>query len=337
MSHSLRHAVETLTSAAILAVLPAGAAQAATVFSPICQTGTDSVLFLAESTRSCPNAVSACRERIWSYATLKRGDATSHTWNMSPIGSSRLDESASPADNAKSAQQFFEAPKGETAACTAFFRAARLPDPDLADAEGWFRYSFEKGQLMVHWKTNKSVVPFVTRWNVGTCDKNCGAAGPGPIAKEAGKAALSDMEVTTPTFDLRLNDMAILGFPAKGAGNTPSTSMVVSVHLPFLKKNQAFLLYNDALSFSQSARDDLLGGAMITGLLDAALQLDPSNATIRTEYARHLASQGAIKEAMRELKALPATPDLKKTLATDPNFDGLRGNADFQALLKSLP
>ena len=221
----------------------------------------------------CSNLVKIIPDGFWSYAALQPSMATNHAWKFSPIGTSRLDESASPASNAKSAQQIFDAPKD--AQCAAFFRSDKLPSPDLADAEGWFRYSFEKGQLMVHWKTLKAVVQFETRWNVDFCDKGCGAAGQGPRAVEATKAQMTDFPELSPAFDLRLNNVAILGFPVPTIKNVASTGNIISVRIPALKKAQADLLYRDALSFSKSARDDLLGGAMITGLLDAALQLDP--------------------------------------------------------------
>ena len=335
MTHSLSAPVRTIASAALLLLLPSGVSQAATIFSPVCQTESGGVLFLTQATRACPKSLASCRERFWAYATLQSTGNELKTWAFTPMGTSRLDESAAPEENAKSAQQFFPAPKKDT--CAAFFRAALLTSPELDDSTDLFRYSFEGGKLMVHWEANKSVVPFVTRWNVGFCDKDCGTAGMGPIAKQASKLDIFDMPVSTPSFDLRLKDTAILGFPDPKTGNVPSTSLIVSVHLPFLKKTQAFLLYNDALSYSQSARTDLLGGAMITGLLDAALQLDPSNETIRLEYARHLASQGSNKEAIRELKALPPTPGLKKVLTEDTSFDSLRKLPDFQALQKSLP
>lgn len=331
MKFSLLTATRRFLPAILLAFLPAGTAQAATIFSPVCQTTSGGVLFLAQSTRSCPNAIASCRERFWSYANLKPSSATARKWSFFSVGTSRLDESAAPEENAKSSQQFFDAPQDDP--CAAFFRGARLPSPDLADATDLFRYSFEKGKLMVHWKASKSMVPFVTRWNIGFCDKNC-PGGTGPVAREATKAAVTDMDVATPSFDLRLKDVAIIGFPDPKSGNDPSTSLIVSVHLPFLQKTQAYLLYNDALSYSQSARTDLLGGAMITGLLDAALQLDPSSEAIRLEYARHLASQGSSKEAIRELKVLSATTDLKKVLSEDSSFSDLQKMPEFQELLR---
>jgi hypothetical protein len=329
-----KSALRTVLPAALLSLAAVPEVSAATLFSPLCQTNSGGVLFFAESIRHCPNAEAACRERFWSYAALQPSMATNHAWKFSPIGTSRLDESASPASNAKSAQQIFDAPKD--AQCAAFFRSDKLPSPDLADAEGWFRYSFEKGQLMVHWKTLKAVVQFETRWNVDFCDKGCGAAGQGPRAVEATKAQMTDFPELSPAFDLRLNNVAILGFPVPTIKNVASTGNIISVRIPALKKAQADLLYRDALSFSKSARDDLLGGAMITGLLDAALQLDPQNEGIRLDYARHLASQAAASQAVRELRELPATADLKKKLTEDKAFDSIRSAAAFKAFMDSL-
>lgn len=330
---SFKSALQTVLPAALLSLASVPAASAATLFSPLCQTSDGGVLFFAETTRHCPSADAACRERFWSYADLKPSLATNRAWTFSPIGTSRLDEGASPASNAKSAQQIFDAPKDTQ--CAAFFRSDKLPSPDLADAEGWFRYSFTKGQLMVHWKTLKAVVQFETRWNVDFCDKGCGAAGQGPRAIEATKAQMSDFPEVSPSFDLRLKDVAILGFPGSAAKNDNSTGSILSVRLSALKKAQADLLYKDALSFSQSARNDLLGGAMMTGLLDAALQLDPANEGIRMDYARHLASQAAASQAVRELKELPAA-DLKKKLTDDKAFDPIRASAAFKAFMDSL-
>ena len=112
---------------------------------------------------------------------------------------------------------------------------------------------------------------------------------------------------------------------------------MVSVPLSSLKKAQAELLHQDALSFSQSARDDLLGAAMVAGLYDAALQLDPDKRALRLDYARHFAGQADAASAVRELKLLPANADLKASLAKDSAFDPIRADAAFQQFLSSLP
>ena len=323
-----------LFAALLVALTTAGTAAGATLFSPLCQTEGGGILFFAESSRSCPHAIASCRETFWSYATLT-AEGARHSWSFQPIGTARLDENATALKNAESARQRFAAPEDQR--CAAFFRADRLPSPDLPDAEGWFRYSFEKGQMMIHWKTLKRVLPFQTRWQVDFCQQGCGAQGPGPRVTPVEKARLGDLPESDPAFDLRLDGAALLGFPRPAVKNERTTGWIAAVSLGSLQKAQADLLYRDALSFSRSARDDLLGGSMIAGLLDAALQLDPDNATIRLEYARHFASQSLASLAVRELRLLPATGELKASLAGDRAFDAVRAATVFQQFIAALP
>ncbi len=316
----------------LLALALPSSALAANALDPLCQLQDGSVLFFTESTRACPNATASCRETFWSYATLSPKGAGQ--WTFDALGSARLDESASAQQNAQSARQRFDAPAAHP--CAAFFRADRLPSPDLPDAEGWFRYSFEKGQLLVHWKTLKRALPLQARWDIDFCQQGCGAQGPGLRATLVDKKRLSDIPASDPTFDLRLDDVALLGFPPSGVKSDRVTRWMVSVPLSSLKKAQAELLHKDALSFSQSARDDLLGAAMVAGLYDAALQLDPDNRALRLDYARHFAGQADAASAVRELKLLPASADLKASLAKDAAFDSIRAAAAFQQFLSSL-
>lgn len=322
-----------LLALALLLALPAPAARAATSLAPLCQLRDGSVLFFAESSHACPNALASCREMAWAYATFAHQGAG--TWSFQHTGAARLDENAPSESNALSGRQRFEAPAAQP--CVAFFRAARLPSPDLPDAEGWFRYSFEKGQLMIHWKTLKRALPLQARWDVADCQKNCGPGGPGPRATRADKGRMADAPEADPVFDLRLDGVALLGFPQQGVKSERSTGWIALVPLDSLKKAQADLLYRDALSFSQSARDDLLGSAMVAGLLDAALQLDPGNERIRLDYARHFAGQAVASKAVRELKRLPATGELKARLAADPAFEPIRAATAFQQFLAALP
>lgn len=311
----------------------ANGALAATAFSPLCQLKDGSVLFFAESSHSCPNATATCRETFWSYATLAPQGAGQ--WSFQAVGTARLDESATSLSNAQNGKQRFEAPGAQP--CAAFFRADRLAAPDLPDAEGWFRYSLENGQLMVHWKTLKRALPMQARWDVAFCQRDCGQGGPGPRATFADRKQREGVPETDPVFDLRLDEVALLGFPQPGVKSERSTGWIVSVPLDSLKKAQAELLYRDALSFSQSARADLLVSAMVAGLLDAALQLDPSNDRIRLDYARHFAGQAAAALAVRELKLLPASSDLKARLAKDAAFEPIRSAGVFQQFLAALP
>ena len=316
----------------LLALALPSSALAANALDPLCQLQDGSVLFFTESTRACPNATASCRETFWSYATLSPKGAGQ--WTFDALGSARLDESASAQQNAQSARQRFDAPAAHP--CAAFFRADRLPSPDLPDAEGWFRYSFEKGQLLVHWKTLKRALPLQARWDIDFCQQGCGAQGPGLRATLVDKKRLSDIPASDPAFDLRLDDVALLGFSPSGVKSDRVTRWMVSVPLSSLKKAQAELLHKDALSFSQSARDDLLGAAMVAGLYDAALQLDPDNRALRLDYARHFAGQADAASAVRELKLLPASADLKASLAKDAAFDPIRAAAAFQQFLSSL-
>ncbi|MDR0965928.1 MAG: tetratricopeptide repeat protein [Myxococcales bacterium] len=306
---------------------------AATTLSPLCQLQDGKLLFFAEATRSCPGAIASCRETFWSYATLT-SQGPNH-WSFQPAGSARLDENATAQSNGLNAKQLFAAPSDVP--CANFFRAPRLLSPDLPDAEGWFRYSFEKGQMMIHWKTLKRAIPFQTRWTVALCQSNCGQGGPGPRVSPVDQKNLTDIPESDPTFDLHLDGVAIVGFPPPGVKSERSTGWIASLPLDSLKKAQADLLYRDALNFSQSARDDLLGGSMLVGLLDAALQLDPDNQAIRLDYARHLASQSLAALAVRELKLLPVTPDFKARLGKDAAFSPIRGDAIFQKFIASLP
>lgn len=318
---------------AALSLSFAAEAMAATAFSPLCQLQDGSVLFFAESSHPCPGATVSCRETNWSYATLTpRGTGQ---WAFQDVGKARLDESATALSNAQNGKQRFAAPTAQ--ACAAFFRADRLPTPDLPDAEGWFRYSFDKGQLMIHWKTLKRALPLQARWDVDDCQKDCGRGGPGPRATLVDKKQMRDAPETDPAFDLRLEEVALLGFPQPGVKSERSTRWIVSVPLDSLKKAQAELLYKDALSFSRSARDDLLGSAMIAGLLDAALQLDPNNERIRLDYARHFAGQSDAALAVRELKLLPASGELKTRLIKDAAFEPIRSTTAFQQFLAALP
>jgi hypothetical protein len=340
--------------AAILSPLPALAAApgaAGVSLSPLCASKSGAVLFFLERTDDCDGAKRQCRRNRWAYATL---DLAGNGWKLEPLGEASLDEEASPEKNLEVSRQTFAAPASLT--CATLFRAPKLPSPDLAFSEAWFQYSIETGALAVHWQGEREVIsPDVKLWRLNWCSKGCGAAGESPRAEalqlkpeltvvetklaQDGKAS-NVTAALLPTIDLSLGTDALLGFsePARqGSGHKERGFIVARVSQERLRRAQANLLHHDAQRVLEKAAGDLFATSRAAGLLDAALQLDPSNAETRFDYARLFAMQGDARAAVRELEQIKQSPGLRAKLEKDPVMKPLGSNEAFRTLLESLP
>ncbi len=305
---------------------------------PLCVTGADTVLFFVEQTDNCGGADKQCRNSRWAYGTL----AAKGGWGFETLGDASLDEEAAPENNALVTRQLFKAPAAHP--CASFFRAPRLPSPDLPYAEAWFEYSLEGGALVLHWQGQRELVlPGVQLWRLGWCGAGC-KAGAGPnaeaLALGAGnaKALAMQMPPTVPAIDLALGDQVILGFAEpKRDGATELGYLILRVPQPKLRALQAKLLHKDAKRLLEKAAGDLFVSAQAAGVFDAALQLDPANAEARLDYARLLALQGEPAPVLRELERLRRTPGLRARLEAEKGFAAVRGKEPFAKFLQSLP
>ncbi|MGI5863330.1 MAG: hypothetical protein ACOX6T_14915 [Myxococcales bacterium] len=305
---------------------------------PVCVTGADAVLFFIEQTDNCDGADKQCRNSRWAYGAL----AAKGGWSFERLGDASLDEEAAPEKNAHVARQLFKAPAAHP--CASFFRAPRLPSPDLPYAEAWFEYSIEGGALVLHWQGQREiVVPGVQLWRLGWCGAGC-KAGQEPraeaLALGAGnaKALATQMPPTVPAIDLALGEQVILGFAEpKKDGATELGYLIVRVPQSNLRGLQAKLLHKDAKRLLEKAAGDLFASAQAAGVFDAALQLDPANAEARFDYARLLALRGEPAPVVRELERLRGTPRLRARLEAERGFATVRGTEPFKKFLQSLP
>lgn len=69
----------------------------------------------------------------------------------------------------------------------------------------------------------------------------------------------------------------------------------------------------------------------------AALKMDQAFETARFNLACALALQGNYPDAIRHLKLLPQTAELKAKIAADKDFDPIRAQEEFEAYVQSLP
>jgi len=316
----------SLTATSLLLVPSASRAAGASVsLTPVCVTKSGAVLFFMEDVGKCEGADRQCRRNRWAYAALKPGAV-----EFEAAGEATLDVDGSPESNARTAQQTFRSPAAHP--CVSVFRAPRLPSPDLAYAEAWFEYSMTQGSLSLHWQGQELGVEGAESWRV-----SWGKAPQAEALKAAKKAdpkgakATEKVATRVPTLELLVGTDAVLGFPS------PEGYLLFRVSQAKLGQLKARLLHQDARQLLEKAAGDLLTAEKAAGVLDAALQLDPSNTQARLDYARLLAMNGDPIPVVRELEQLRSMPSLKKVLEGDKGLDAVREKEKFKKFVQGLP
>ena len=335
MNHPTSLTPATATALALAASLLAAPAQAketlGMALDPLCLTKAGEVLFLVDQTDGCGGTGRRCRAHRWAWAAFKPAGGT---WEWENAGEATLDEDAAPEANAQVLRQLFKAPAAHP--CAEYFRAPRLLSPDLPDSDSWFQYSVEKGALELHWQSHKVALPPEAKlWRLTWCAKGCETARVEPKPLDAGltiAGASTAPAALLPALELALGGETLLGFPdPAGTGGY----WIARIPQAPLRNLQSQLLLKDARPLA--AKADLFASSRAAGLLDAALQLSPSNTDARLEYARLFARAGEVASAVRELEQLRALKGLRATLDADKAMDGLRPTAAFKHLVDTLP
>lgn len=301
--------------------------------SPLCVTRAGATLFFLEQTDDCGAASRRCRASRWAYAALK-----SSTWQLEPLGSTALDDDASPESNAQAARQLFKAPAAHP--CASFFRSSPTREPDLADSEVFFRYSIEQGALTLHWQGRSVAVgPSARIWRASWCGRGRekGCEGPNVEAISLAPGATKPEPSAVPSVELSVGEDALLGFAEEPSSGRSGGFLIAQVPLARLRQLKAELLYEDAKGLFAKASGDLLASAKVAGLLDAALQRAPTNKAARLDYARLFAKQGDATRAVHELEHLRGTRELRSLLDGDAAFTGVRGKEPFRGFVERLP
>ncbi len=110
------------------------------------------------------------------------------------------------------------------------------------------------------------------------------------------------------------------------------TQVVVATRRAVASRAMAWLVNARALDEHRAGHADRSSHGFA-----AALDLDPSFDTARYNLACALARQGDVAGAVRHLEALPATADLRPKIEADADFDPVRADPAFTALLDALP
>lgn len=320
--HPSLHAA--LAATCLLASVPAAraAGTSSVGLSPVCVTKAGAVAFFLESTDDCAGAARTCRGSRWAWATFKPG-----AWEFEVLGEAALDDGASPESNAQASRQLFKLPSSQ--ACASYVRAPRVREPDLTDSEAWFQYSLEKGELVLHWQGQRTLVsPEAKLWRAAWGAEKS----PRAEARPLDSAALAN---AVPAISLALGSEVLLGFP-EPAGTGERGFLLIQVPQTPLRRAQAGLLHEDAKKIQEKAAGDLFASSKAAGLLDAALQLAPENEAARLDYARLLARQGEAAAAARELEHLKAVKGLRGTIESDPAFASVRSKDPIKRLLQAL-
>jgi len=306
--------------------LAAGPGASSVTLNPVCVTKAGAALFFFERSDDCGGAARHCRGSRWAWAALKSG-----SWEFEGLGEAALDDESAPESNAQANRQLFKAPASHV--CVSYLRAPKLVSPDLPDSDSWFQYSFEKGELVLRWQSQKVAVGGeVKLWRAAWSGKD-----PKVDAKalDAGLSIVDGSKTATmlPAVELALGSDVLLGFPEPKQASGEQGFLVVQATQAKLRQAQASLLLQDARRLPPG---DLLTAARAAGLLDAALQLEPGNAEARMDYARLLARQGEPAPVVRELDHLKATAGLKAKLAGDKAFDAVRAKDLFKRFVDGL-
>lgn len=318
--------------AAGLPLTGAYAGKSSVSLEPVCVTKSGAALFFLEVTEDCSAANRHCRGSRWAWAALK-GNA----WEFEPQGEAMLDDTASPEANAQAARQLFKPPAAQT--CVSFLRAPRVREPDLADSDAFFQYTVERGVLVLHWGDSKATVAadvHLSRaaWKDGP-KAEAKSIDPGFTLQEtrAGKKAVAQV---VPAVELSVGGEVLVGFPEPAQDGPDTGFLLLQIPEAKLRALQAQLLHEDGKKVLEKG-PDLLGDARAAGLLDAALQLSPSSAEVRMDFARILGRLGDAAATVRELEKLKGAKDLRSRIESDKAFVPVKSKEPFKKFVDGLP
>jgi len=111
-----------------------------------------------------------------------------------------------------------------------------------------------------------------------------------------------------------------------------NTHVVVAVQRPLADRAMAWLVNARGLDDHRAGHPELSTTWFLT-----ALKMDPTFDTARFNLACALALQANHPDAIRHLKHLPQTAELKAKIAGDADFDPIRTQEEFEAYLQTLP
>jgi hypothetical protein len=156
----------------------------------------------------------------------------------------------------------------------------------------------------------------------------------GPFPSEVSESADLEERPSLVTAQAELATRTVFIFRIPGdAGESPDSDVLVALPKARLRRAKSWLVNAHAL-------EDLhRQGRWLAAerLFEMASQLDPENPTPQYNLACALARQQKVEAALDLLEKLPANAALRAKIERDPDFEGVRENAEFAAFVATLP